>query len=268
MPSLLAPLPSCQRLDSVPRWPLANRAYRHSPGTRPYGVNVEFPPGFKFSFAYQPIVEVESRKVFAYEALVRGLKGESAASCFAQIPSSDLHRFDRDARIRAVELAASLKLTAFLPQSLDTFPDAIESTIEAANRVHVPLRSILLEVTEGEMIHDAANFARTMNSYRARGLRVAIDDFGAGYSGLNLLAEFQPDAIKLDMQLVRDIESKGPRQAIVRAVIKACDDLGIEVIAEGVESEAEFKLIGVRLFQGYYFGRPGFESLPAWSATG
>jgi EAL domain-containing protein (putative c-di-GMP-specific phosphodiesterase class I) len=104
-----------------------------------------------------------------------------------------------------------------------------------------------------------------MNSYRARGLRVAIDDFGAGYSGLNLLAEFQPDAIKLDIQLVRDIESKGPRQAIVRAVIQACDDLGIEVVAEGVESEAEyrwFKRIGVRLFQGYYFCRPGFESLP------
>jgi EAL domain-containing protein (putative c-di-GMP-specific phosphodiesterase class I) len=233
-------------------------------------VNAQAPPGFNFSFAYQPIVDIEQQKVFAYEALVRGLQEESAGSCFAQIPSGDLHRFDRDARIRAIELAASLKLSTllslnFLPQSLETFPDAIESTIEAAHRANLALRSILLEVTEGEMIHDAANFAKRMNSYRAQGLRVAIDDFGAGYSGLNLLAEFQPDAIKLDMQLVRDIESKGPRQAIVRAVIQACDDLGIEVIAEGVESEAEFrwfKRIGVRLFQGYYFCRPGFRALP------
>jgi blue light- and temperature-responsive anti-repressor len=241
-------------------------------------VNACLTPSFKFSFAYQPIVDVENQRVFAYEALVRGATGESAASCFAQVPAADLHRFDRDARIRAIELAASLKLPSFLslnflPQSLDTFPDAIETTIEAAIKADVSLGNILLEVTEGEMIHDATNFALRMNSYRARGLRVAIDDFGAGYSGLNLLAEFQPDAIKLDMQLIRDIESKGPRQAIVRAVIQACDDLGIEVIAEGVESEAEyrwFKRIGVRLFQVYYFGRPGFESLPtvAWSVPG
>ena len=116
------------------------------------------------------------------------------------------------------------------------------------------------------MIHNAAGFSEKMNSYRAEGLKFAIDDFGAGYSGLNLLAEFQPDSVKLDMQLVRDIESKGPRQAIVRAVIRACEDLGIDVIAEGIEHDAEyrwFKRNGITLFQGYLFGRPAFEALTA-----
>jgi blue light- and temperature-responsive anti-repressor len=83
---------------------------------------------------------------------------------------------------------------------------------------------------------------------------------------LNLLADFQPDVIKIDIHLVRDINGKGPRQAIVRAVIQACDDLGIDVIAEGIETEAEyrwFKRAGVGLFQGYLFGRPEFQSLPS-----
>lgn len=117
--------------------------------------------------------------------------------------------------------------------------------------------------------------ATAMNTYRAQGLRFAIDDFGAGFSGLNLLADFQPDIVKLDMQLVRNIDSSGPRQAIVRAVIQACEDLRIDVLAEGVESEPEqrwFKRNGVRLFQGYWFARPTFEALlqpefPAAAAT-
>jgi EAL domain-containing protein (putative c-di-GMP-specific phosphodiesterase class I) len=94
---------------------------------------------------------------------------------------------------------------------------------------------------------------------------VAIDDFGAGYSGLNLLADFQPDQIKLDMKLVRGIERHGPRQAIVRAIDQACQDLGIDVIAEGVETVEEYAWLanqGIKLFQGYLFAKPAFESFP------
>jgi EAL domain-containing protein (putative c-di-GMP-specific phosphodiesterase class I) len=97
------------------------------------------------------------------------------------------------------------------------------------------------------------------------GLKVAIDDFGAGYSGLNLLAEFQPDQVKLDMKLIRSIESHGPRQAIVQAVNQICVDLGIDVIAEGVETQAEYEWLRSRrifLFQGFLFARPALESLP------
>lgn len=223
----------------------------------------------EFSFAYQPIVDVETRTVFAYEALVRGRANEPASAIFGALDPRHLHRFDRAARLRAIELAASLGLETslslnLLPQSLDSAPDAISSTIDAAVRAGIPAGNLIIEVTEGEMIHDATGFAERMNVYRAQGVRFAIDDFGAGFSGLNLLAEFQPDEVKLDMHLVRNIESKGPRQAIVRAVIQACDDLGIDVIAEGLETEAEyrwFKRAGVRLFQGYFFCRPGFEAL-------
>jgi EAL domain-containing protein (putative c-di-GMP-specific phosphodiesterase class I) len=223
-----------------------------------------------FSFAYQPIIDTEIGTIFAYEALVRGRGGQSAGSVLNQIPADQMYRFDRAARISALQLAARLGLTVrlslnFLPRALQRFPDAVSSTVAAAREAQVPLGNVILEVTEGEAVHDPNGFAERMNEYRAQGIQFAIDDFGAGYAGLTLLAEFQPDLVKLDMQLVRNIDSKGPRQAIVRAVIQACDDLGIDVIAEGVETEAEyhwFRRVGVHLFQGYYFARPAFEALP------
>jgi EAL domain-containing protein (putative c-di-GMP-specific phosphodiesterase class I) len=231
-------------------------------------MNADF-PAFEISFAFQPIVDIAAGKLFAYEALVRGPLGEPASAVFASIGPAQLYIFDRYARIRAIALAASLGLDVslslnFLPKSLDTLPDAVSSTIDAAHSASIPLQRIFLEVTENEIIHNPVRFASMMNVYRAQGLRFAIDDFGAGYSGLNLLADFQPDIVKLDIQLVRDIDCHGPRQAIVRAIIQACDDLGIDVLAEGVESEAEqrwFKRNGVRLFQGFFFARPAFEAL-------
>lgn len=226
-------------------------------------------PHPRYSYAFQPIVDATAQQVFAHEALIRGPQGESAASVLESISPASLHVFDRDARIKAITMAHGLGMPGLLslnllPQALDTVPDAIDSMLEAANRLGIPLRRLILEVTEGEVIHDTRRFADQVNRYRAKGVRLASDDFGAGYSGLNLLADFQPDVIKLDMKLVRGIDTHGPRQAIVRAVIQACDDLGIEVIAEGVETESEyhwFRRVGVRLYQGYFFGRPAFEAM-------
>ena len=101
-------------------------------------------------------------------------------------------------------------------------------------------------------------------------LSVRLEPFAAGlrdhrYSGLNLLSNFQPDQIKLDMSLIRGIERHGPRQAIARAIGHVCFELGIDVIAEGVETLEEYGWLakaGVRLFQGYLFAKPAFEAFP------
>jgi EAL domain-containing protein (putative c-di-GMP-specific phosphodiesterase class I) len=145
-------------------------------------------------------------------------------------------------------------------------PDCLDHLLDCATQAGLSPSQLVLEITESEAVQRPREFTRLLDRYRAQGVRMAIDDFGAGYSGLNLLAYFQPDLIKLDMSLVRDIDSTGPRQAIARAVMQVCDDLGIEVIAEGVESLAEFswfRRVGVRLFQGYLLGRPAFEALAA-----
>jgi EAL domain-containing protein (putative c-di-GMP-specific phosphodiesterase class I) len=222
-----------------------------------------------WSFAFQPIVDITDRSVFAYEALVRGAAGEGAATVFGALDRAALHSFDRDARCEAVRLAAGLGLQTslslnFLPQSLDVLSDAVTSTLDVALECGLSPHQLILEITESEIIHNPGRFARQINSFKSSGLRLAIDDFGSGYAGLNLLAEFQPDIVKIDMTLVRDIDSKGPRQAIARALIQVCRDLGLEVIAEGVETESEvrwFKRCGVELFQGYYFARPAFQRL-------
>ena len=121
-------------------------------------------------------------------------------------------------------------------------------------------------MTETEAIEDKTSFTAIVNQFRGLGIKLAIDDFGAGFSGLNLLASFQPDLVKLDMELVRNIDSQGPRQAIVAAIIRVCFELGIDIIAEGVETVAEFEWLrshGVELFQGYLFAKPMFEGFPS-----
>jgi EAL domain-containing protein (putative c-di-GMP-specific phosphodiesterase class I) len=223
-----------------------------------------------FSYAFQPIVDAVEHKIVSYEALIRGAHGEPASQVFSRVLPEDMYRFDAGGRVAAIEQASALGIRCnlnlnFLPQSLFLSTSSIESTLEAAAKYDLPIKRIVIEVIEGEMIHDHARFSQLINAYRGRGLKVAIDDFGAGYSGLNLLAEFQPDQIKMDMALMRGIESNGPRQAIVRAIAGVCVDLGIDLIAEGVETLDEFQWLkdeGIRLFQGYLFAKPGFATLP------
>jgi EAL domain-containing protein (putative c-di-GMP-specific phosphodiesterase class I) len=228
------------------------------------------PPLRAFTHAFQPIVDVSARAVWAYEALLRGPGNESAGAVMADLDRDTLHRLDRGSRVSAIALASRLGMTACLslnamPQSLDDADHRAGATVEQARACGFPLSRIIVELTENEAISDRERFTDTVAEYRALGVQLAIDDFGAGHSGLNLLADFQPDILKLDMGLVRNIGSNGPRQSIVRAIIQVCEDLAIDVVAEGVETVDEYAWFegeGVRLFQGYLFARPGFESLP------
>jgi len=222
-----------------------------------------------YSFAFQPIVDWDSGTVFAQEALIRGPNAQDSASVLQRYQGEALLRLDCEARVRAIELAArlgggfTLSLN-FIPAALDVCQDAIETTLAACERVGMPLSQLILEITEGAVVEDPKGFAARINRYRAQGIRMAIDDFGAGYAGLNLLADFQPDIVKIDMGLVRDIDHSGPRQAIARGVIQVCRDLGMDVIVEGVESSAELEWFyrrGARLFQGFLIAKPHFEQL-------
>jgi EAL domain-containing protein (putative c-di-GMP-specific phosphodiesterase class I) len=126
----------------------------------------------------------------------------------------------------------------------------------------------MFEFTENERMTDVAHVQRIVAEYRKQGFATALDDFGAGYAGLNLLASFQPDFIKLDMELIRGIATTPARQTIVAGVILMARQLGIVVIAEGVETEAELTALraaGIQLFQGYLFAKPAVATLPAVS---
>lgn len=223
-----------------------------------------------FSFAFQPIVDSETRRVFSYEALVRGPDNESAGSVIKQVDKHNLYRFDQACRVKIVKLAAELGITAnvninFYPNAVYKPELCIRTTLAAAKEYGFPIERILFEVTEGEQITDHAHLLSIIREYQRLGFQTAIDDFGAGYAGLNLLAEMQTDFIKLDLQLIRDIDSHHPKQVIVKGILQVCRELSIRVIAECVETRAEYlwlKEAGITLFQGYYFARPGFECLP------
>ncbi len=229
------------------------------------------PLDFEISMAFQPIVDVAARTVFAYEALVRGTDGAPSASVMALVNDANRYAFDQRCRVRAVELAAALGMTAML--SINFMPNAVyepsrclRTTLEAARRTGFPVDRIIFETTEDERVHDAEYLKQIFATYRREGFKTAIDDFGAGYAGLNLLADFQPDFVKVDMALVRNIDTDRARQTIVGALAAIGKLLGIGVIAEGVEQPREalvLQHLGITLMQGYLFAKPGFETLPS-----
>lgn len=223
--------------------------------------------GFDFRFAFQPIVDVQTRSVYAREALVRGPQGQGADWVLAQVTDANRYRFDQACRVKAIKTAVELGLQErvsinFLPNAIYRPEICIRTTLAAA-RVHgFPLDRIIFEVTEGERVDDGPRFAAILREYRRQGFLTAIDDFGAGYAGLRLLADFQPDLMKLDMHLVRGIDTDRPRQAIARALVRSCEEFGIRLIAEGIETAAErdtLAALGVRWMQGYWFARPSLD---------
>jgi EAL domain-containing protein (putative c-di-GMP-specific phosphodiesterase class I) len=227
--------------------------------------------GFQFSYAFQPIVDVATRTVFAHEALVRGPEGQPAPTVLSQVNEENRYRFDQACRVKAIKTAAELGMHSML--SINFMPNAIyrpevciRATLEATRSHAFPPERIIFETVEGERVSDAKWLAEVLREYKRIGFLTAIDDFGAGFAGLNLLADFQPDIVKLDMDLVRHIDQSKPRQAIVRGMQRICAELGIRVIAEGVETPAESACLqdaGISLLQGYLFSKPMFGTCAA-----
>ncbi|MDE2408153.1 MAG: EAL domain-containing protein [Xanthomonadaceae bacterium] len=230
------------------------------------------PLDFDFSYAFQPIVDVATRQIFAHEALVRGPGGEPAPTVLSRITDANRYQFDQACRGKAIEIASRLGMQShlsinFLPNAIYRPELCIRSTLVAARQHGFPIDRIIFETVEGEQVNDGKWLSDVLREYQRIGFLTAIDDFGAGFAGLNLLADFQPDIVKLDMALVRGIDANKPRRAIVAGVSTMCRELGIRVIAEGIETEDEMRCLrdlGIELMQGYWFGRPLFEaSTPA-----
>jgi EAL domain-containing protein (putative c-di-GMP-specific phosphodiesterase class I) len=225
---------------------------------------------FEFSMAFQPIVDLRDNSIFAYEALVRGCDGSGAAAILGKVNEKNRYAFDQACRVKAVELASRLQIPCFvsinfLPNAVYQAATCIRATLEAARRFGFPTERLIFEITENEELVDKEHLKSIIQEYRLKGFKTAIDDFGAGYAGLNLLAEFQPDIIKLDMTLVRSICTDPVRQAIVQGILGVCKALNIEVIAEGVETNTELQkllALGINYYQGYLFAKPEYESLP------
>ncbi|TMP64088.1 EAL domain-containing protein [Pseudoalteromonas sp. S1610] len=225
---------------------------------------------FDFTMAFQPIINCQSSTIYGYEALVRGLNNESAYSIISQVNDDNRYTFDQLCRIKAIALASKLGINTmlsinFLPNAIYKPERCIRTTLEAAKKYNFPTTNIMFEFTEVEKIEDSSHVERVVSYYQELGFKTATDDFGSGYSGLNLLADFQTDIIKLDMALIRDIDKDTKRQTIVRNCLNMFEELNIMALAEGIETVEEYhwlKSVGIELMQGYLFAKPGFECLP------
>lgn len=232
-----------------------------------------------FSMAFQPIVNLKERRVFAHEALVRGPSGEAAGSILARVTEENRYAFDQQCRVRAIELAARLSPAArreslsinFMPNAVYEPRACIRLTLQTAEKVGFPADRIIFEFTESEQI-DTDHLLNILGTYRSIGFRTAIDDFGAGHAGLNLLARFQPDIVKLDMDLIREIDRDRSKRVVVRHTLAMLEEFGIAPVCEGVETLGELAVLrdfGVNLVQGYALARPAFEAFadPAFPAA-
>jgi EAL domain-containing protein (putative c-di-GMP-specific phosphodiesterase class I) len=233
------------------------------------GVGFELP----ITMAFQPIVDVKTETVFAYEALVRGQDGRGAGAVLAEVSEENRYAFDQQCRTTAIELAADLNLAAdganlsinFLPNAVYEPKACIRLALAAAMRTGFPLNRIIFEFTEDEAV-DAHHLLNILRTYRSMGFKTAIDDFGSGFAGLGLLSLFQPDIVKLDMGLIRDIDRDRVKRTIVSHTLNMLRDLGVEPVCEGIETVAEHDVLrdlGVDLMQGYLLAKPQTAALPA-----
>jgi len=225
----------------------------------------------EFSVAFQPIVRVSDGSVYAHEALVRGTKGEGAYTVLSAVDDGNRYAFDQQCRVKAISLASEVFPQQDLPRlSINFMPNAvyearacIKLTLATAAKTGFPANRIIFEFTETEKL-DTAHVLRILATYRDIGFMTAIDDFGAGHAGLGLLAKFQPDIVKLDMDLIRNIDNDAAKRTIVRHTVAMLKDMGITPLCEGIETKPEryvLEELGVDLMQGYLFSKPVFESV-------
>ena len=211
---------------------------------------------------FQPIVHVADQRPFAWEALVRP-RDETLSNPKALLEAAE--RLDRIAMLGRVIRGHVARDVPSFPQHelvfVNVHPRELED--EALFAAQEPLsrhaRRVVLEVTERAHLDDVPRLGERVARLRDLGYRIALDDLGAGYAGLSSLMNLSPEFVKLDMSLIRDIDRHQIKRTLVESMIKACRDLGIRVVCEGVETAAErdvLQSIGGDLMQGYFFGRP------------
>jgi EAL domain-containing protein (putative c-di-GMP-specific phosphodiesterase class I) len=213
--------------------------------------------------AYQPIVSWESRKVYAYEALLRS-REPSLPHPGAVLDAAErlgrVHELGRLVRAKAV--APGLPLADGVLLFLNLHPaDLLDDELYRADGALAVVASrVVLEITERASLDAMRDVRSRVESLRKLGFRIALDDLGAGYAGLTSFNLLEPDIVKLDMALVRDVHVQPKKQTVVKTMVTMCKELGIIVTSEGVEvpeERDELARAGCDLMQGYLFAKPG-----------
>jgi EAL domain-containing protein (putative c-di-GMP-specific phosphodiesterase class I)/CheY-like chemotaxis protein len=213
--------------------------------------------------AFQPIVSWSGKSVTAYEALMRTTYRDLCSPLEILKTAEILDEMPTLGRKTRGQVAEVMRAHPDLPgmfvnlHVLDLADDDLYSP-------HAPLSEfashIHLEVTERMALEKISDIRQRVAHLRRLGYRIAVDDLGEGYSGLNSFALLEPDIVKLDMSLIRGIDTTPTKRKMVNALASMCRELETPLVAEGVETESELKVLielGADLFQGYFFAKPG-----------
>lgn len=218
-----------------------------------------------YQFAFQPIIDTHLGRVSSIEALLRDNTGRYPEQILGEMSQQSRYEFDLTSKQYAIAMASEMLYPSqsvsinLMPGALTQFPDAGEYLLSYLDQYGMKPQQLIVEVTENEILNEGDAFMHAIEILRAKGIRVAMDDFGSGYAGLSVLADFLPDKIKLDRAIACNIHEHGPRQAIVHAVMEFATTLGIPLIVEGIEKMDEWywlQNIGIQKFQGFLFARP------------
>jgi EAL domain-containing protein (putative c-di-GMP-specific phosphodiesterase class I)/ActR/RegA family two-component response regulator len=212
--------------------------------------------------AYQPIVVWSERRVYAYEALLRSSEPKLgnpgvllvAAETLGRLP--DLGRTIRNAVAEVAAEAKDFKLFV----NLHTLDLKDEGLFAADAPLSAFARNVVLEITERASLDNIGDLQTRLATLRGMGYHIALDDLGAGYAGLTSLAQLQPEVVKIDMSLVRDVDKNATKQKLVGSMATLSKEMGMLVVVEGVETAGERDALlglGCDLFQGYLFAKPG-----------
>ncbi|MFD0960021.1 EAL domain-containing protein [Paenibacillus chungangensis] len=228
----------------------------------------------QFASHMQPIVDINNMQIVAYEFLLRPAEGHppfKPYQLFEVAQQCGLHSFlDRSARISAIETSALVlkkgikRFINFLPSSIYNPNHCLSHTFHAIDRFQLDPSDFVFEVVETEKISDIAHLKNIFKVYQEHGIQVALDDVGAGYSTLEVLAELKPDYVKIDRDLVSYCDQDNNKQKLISDIITCAQSFGATVLAEGMERPEELaycKSRQVSLAQGYLLGKPSSSPL-------
>jgi len=225
--------------------------------------------------AYQPILRMQEGTIMGFEALSRGPRGSGLESADALFGAATAHNLlvelDRLCRKRA--LLSSARIPSNTKLFVNTLPATMrdpqfrgKALIDSLDKAQVAPGRIVIEITEHLVIENYAIFRDTMAYFTDLGMSFAVDDVGAGYSGLESIAKLRPAYLKVDIALVRDVHVSNVNRAMVKAIIALGHGIGAKVIAEGIQNEEEAQVLramGVDFGQGYHLARPDAGQEPA-----
>jgi EAL domain-containing protein (putative c-di-GMP-specific phosphodiesterase class I) len=228
------------------------------------GLEVHFANALKnLWMAYQPIVSWSGRRIFAHEALLRTTEPKlphPGALLDAAERLGKLTHLGRAVRDSVALSAVHAPNSALLFVNLHTRDLLDDSLFSSDSPLSAIAERVVLEITERTALDEVSDVRTRVTALRQLGFRIAIDDLGAGYAGLTSFAQLEPEVVKLDMSLVRNVHAEPFKQKLIGSIVELSSDMGIQVIAEGVETIQERDALvglGCDLLQGYLFAKPG-----------